>query len=117
MLRARSEFGDRVLIVRFEDLLLATGATMRHVADFLEIDFDPQLLRPTFNRYPVGANSSYDVRSTGVVADPIARHETLLSEDERDRIAGACGEVYQQVLTLSAPAPPAPVATLIESRR
>jgi hypothetical protein len=117
MVRARGEFRDRVLIVRFEDLLLDTGATMRHVAGFLEIDFDPQLLRPTFNRYPVGANSSYDVRSTGIVADPIARHETLLSEDARDRIAGACGALYKQVLKLSAPAPPAPVPTLIESSR
>jgi hypothetical protein len=117
MLRARNQFGDRVLIVRFDDLVLDTGATMRHVANFLEIDFDPQLLRPTFNRNPVGANSSFDVRSTGVVADPIARHETLLSGDERDRIADACGDLYDRVLQRIAPAPPTPVATLLESRR
>jgi hypothetical protein len=117
MLGARSAFPDRALVVRFDDLLLDTSATMRVVADFLEIDFDPQLATPTFNRYPVGANSSYDVRSTGVVADPVARHETLLSEDARDWIGAACRELYERALKLSVPASPAPLPTLLESRR
>jgi len=117
MLGARSAFPDRALVVRFDDLLLDTSGTMRAVADFLEIDFDPQLATPTFNRYPVGANSSYDVCSTGVVADPVARHETLLSEDARDWIAAACGELYERALKLSVPASSPPLPTLLESRR
>ena len=55
MLEAERRYGDRVCIVRFDELVLDTAATMRRLADFLEIEFDPRLTTPTFNGYPVGA--------------------------------------------------------------
>jgi hypothetical protein len=97
MIEADRRFHERVQIVRFEDLLLDTEPTMRHLAGFLGIDFEAELLTPTFNRYPVGANSSYDVRRTGVVTEPAARHEELLSEEQRERIRAECAELHQRV--------------------
>jgi DNA uptake protein ComE-like DNA-binding protein len=73
---------------------------MRRLADFLEIDFDPSLTTPTFNGYPVGPNSSYEVRSTGVVTDPVERYKELLSTEQQDRVREQCEDLYQEALAL-----------------
>jgi hypothetical protein len=36
------------------------------------------LATPTFNGYPVGANSSYEVGTTGVLTDPVERYKEIL---------------------------------------
>ena len=101
MLEADRRYGERVCIVRFDELVLDTAATMGRLADYLGIDFDPLLTTPTFNGYPVGANSSYGTGSTGVVTDPVERHKELLSAEQRELVGGECEELYQEVLGLA----------------
>jgi hypothetical protein len=101
MLRAGSEYGEQARIVRFDELLTDTPATMRGLAEFLEIEFDEVLTTPTFNGYPVGANSSYPVSETGVVTDPLERYRDLLSGDQQALIEGECKELYEQVLAVA----------------
>jgi hypothetical protein len=105
MIDADSRFGDRVCVIRFDELVLETEATMRTLADFLGIDFDPTLTLPTFNGYPVGANSSFDVRDTGVVTDPVDRHKELLSSSQRDLVKSSCEQLYREALPLAARRP------------
>ena len=101
MLEADGRHGERVFIVRFDDLVLDTAQTMRRLAGFLEIEFDPRLTTPTFNGYPVGANSSYKVRATGVVTDPVERHKKLLSAEQRELVSGECEQLYREVVSLA----------------
>jgi Sulfotransferase family len=94
-------YGERVCIVRFDELLLDTPGTMRRLADFLEIDFVPQLTVPTFNGYPVGANSSYKERRTGVVTDPVKRYKKVLTGEQQEFVREECEELYQEALALT----------------
>jgi hypothetical protein len=71
---------------------------MRGLAAFLQIEYDPVLATPTFNGYPVGANSSYEVRTTGVLTDPLERHKELLSDEQRERILGECEALHKEAL-------------------
>jgi hypothetical protein len=103
MVEAKGRYGDQVFILRFDELVRDTEKTMRGLAGFLEIDFDPVLTTPTFNGYPVGANSSYEVRSTGVVSDPVERYKELLSTEQRERILGECEELHEEALGLVGP--------------
>jgi hypothetical protein len=105
MIEAKGRYGDRVLIVRFDDLVRETEKTMRALAKFLGIDYDPVLTTPTFNGYPVGANSSYEVRSTGVVSDPVERYKELLDDKQRERILGECGGLHEEAGRLAEPKP------------
>jgi hypothetical protein len=98
MREASGRHRERVLIVRFEGLVLDTEATMRPVADFLAIDFDPQLTVPTFNRQPIGPNSSYDLSATGLVTDPVERYKEELSEKQQDFVRRECQELYEEAL-------------------
>jgi hypothetical protein len=107
MVSASRRYPEQVCIVRFDELLLDTPTTMRHLADFLGIDFDERLTTPTFNGYPVGANSSYRMRRTGVASDPVERYKELLSDEQQALVRAECNELYEEALALTErPDPP-----------
>jgi hypothetical protein len=101
MLLAKRRYEERVCVVRFEELVLDTPATMRRLAGFLGIDFDARLTVPTFNGYPVGPNSSYETSETGVLADPVERYKELLSDEQQELIRGECEDLYHEALALT----------------
>ncbi|MCS6975620.1 MAG: sulfotransferase [Gemmatales bacterium] len=96
ILSARIRYGNRVLPLRFEELVTTTEATMRRVASFVGIDFHPSLLTPTFNGLPIKADSSYKVPGYGVIKDPVERHRHLLSTAECERITALTGDLYTE---------------------
>ena len=95
MLRNKSLYADKVIIVRFEDLLGDTMRTMRALARELDINFDPILLNPTFNGRPIRANSSFAVETSGVLNEPLQRQKTLTAE-ERALIEQRCRALYDR---------------------
>jgi hypothetical protein len=101
MLEAGRRYGERVCVVRFEELVLDTSAAMRRLAEFLGIDFDPVLTVPTFNGYQVGPNSSYETSQTGVLAEPVERYKELLSDEQQEQIRSECEELYHEALALT----------------
>jgi Sulfotransferase family len=96
ILRNKARYGDRVIIIRFEDLVGNTERTMRSLAGEFEIAWDPILLSPTFNGKPVRANSSFDVASTGLIAGPLKR-EAVIPAQERKLIDEPCLWLYERV--------------------
>lgn len=97
MLRNRRRFGDKVVIIRFEDLVGHAETTMRTLADRLNIDWDPILLIPTFNTEPMHANSSFAVGGPGLIRAPLDR-ASMLSPEEREIIERKCADLYRKVL-------------------
>jgi Sulfotransferase family len=97
MLHNRGRFGDKVIIVRFEDIVGRTEATMRALAEVLGIEWDPILLVPTFNGEPMYANSSFSVETSGVIQAPLER-AAMLSTEERDLIEGQYAELHRQIV-------------------
>jgi hypothetical protein len=97
MIRNKLEFTERVCLLRFEDLVSKTETVMRYLASFLEIDFDPILLTPTFNRTPILANTSFSHEKGQIQAGTLNRHH-LLTAEEIELIGKRSGERYQRVL-------------------
>jgi hypothetical protein len=97
MLRNSAAYGEKVIIVRFEDLVGDTERTMRMLARELGIAYDPILSKPTFNGKSMRANSSFAVENTGLINEPLSREGTLTHE-ERRLIEERCGELYQRCL-------------------
>jgi hypothetical protein len=94
----KKSYGERVCIIKFEDLVGKTEAVMRHLAQFLGIRFDPILLIPTFNKNLIGANTSFEVREPGVMMSTLSRHR-ILSEDQLGIIESMTAEDYRNVLS------------------
>ncbi len=96
MRRNRQLFGDRVILLNFEDLVGRTEETMRGLCRLLGFDFDPILLQPTFNGRPMHANSSFAVNGAGVIATPLER-KNMLSPQDRSLIDTICGKLHESL--------------------
>jgi hypothetical protein len=97
----KKTYGERVCIIRFEDLIGKTEAVMRSLAEFLDIEFDRSLLIPTFNRFPIKANTSFESERHGIMKSTLARHKTLSKEDVKT-IDTLTGNEYEMVLNQAA---------------
>jgi hypothetical protein len=97
MTRNREKFGERVCIIKFEDLVSRTEPVMRHLAYFLDIQFDEILVIPTFNRSPIRANTSFEMKQSGILNSTLTRYKTL-RDDELEIIDKMTKEEYQKVL-------------------
>jgi len=98
MLRNKDRYGDRVCILTFEDLIGKTASVMLYLAGFLEIEFENILLEPTFNKYPIRANTSFEAEKNGIINSTLQRYKTLARE-ELEFIENTTEELYGQVLS------------------
>ena len=96
-IRNKERYGDRVCIIKFEDLVSKTGAVMRYLSEFLGIEFDDILMVPTFNKFPIKAPASFKERNHGMVNSPPSKDRTL-SNPEFDTIERMTRETYPRVL-------------------
>jgi hypothetical protein len=96
-IRNKKQHGDRVFILSYEDLVTDTEAVMRCLAEYLDINFNKLLLIPTFNDFPIKANSSYQVRNYGVINNSIGRYKKVLSGSEIKFIESQAIDLYEEV--------------------
>jgi len=97
MLWNRENYGDRVCLIRFEDLVSKTEAVMRFLAEFLSIEFDDILLAPTFNKFVRKASTSFKVKYQGALNTSLSGDETL-PEHGADTIEKVTSETYSLML-------------------
>ena len=100
MARNKERYGDCVCILTFEDLITKTGSVMEYLAAFLEIKFEDILLEPTFNKYPIRANTSFEAEKNGIIASTLNRYKTL-SKDELEFIENMTQDLYGQIQNLA----------------
>ena len=100
MLQNKDRYGDRVCILTFEDLITRTKSVMRYLAEFLEIKFEDILLEPTFNKYPIRANTSFEAEKNGIIKSTLNRYKTL-AQEELEFIKSKSKDLYGQVLSLA----------------
>jgi hypothetical protein len=98
MFRERERRKDRVIILKFDDLVSNTEATMRLVCRRVGLEYHPSLVSPTFNWEPVGSNSIFGATEPGVVTSAPAQRESLLSDDARDYLTAHCLPLYEKAL-------------------
>ena len=95
ILEHRRRYGDRVRIVSFQSLLEDTPGVMRKLALWLDLEWDPILTRPTFQRLDIRANSSWRVEKSGVLDAPL-RRAAELSDADRQVIDDAAGKLFDE---------------------
>jgi len=100
MLLNKERYGDHVRILTFEDLITKTKAVMRYLAEFLEIKFNNIMLIPTFNKYPIRANTSFEAEQNGIIDSTLNRYKTL-AQGELEFIESMTKELYGEILSLA----------------
>ena len=97
MLWNKEKYGNRVCLIRFEDLLSKTEAVMSYLADFLGIEFDDVLLVPTFNKLPIKVDTSINAEDHDLADKPQSSY-TPSTGDELDDIERITSEQYSLLL-------------------
>jgi hypothetical protein len=97
MIDNKEEYGERVCLLRFEDVIQKTEEVMHYLADFLGIEFDPILLVPSFNKYPIKANTSFKSQPHGIIDGTLKRYKTL-DPDVLRFIKHSTDDLYRKVL-------------------
>jgi hypothetical protein len=95
ILENKRTHGERVHLLRFEDLLGDTERTMRRLAAELGLAWSGTLLAPTFNGSPIRANSSFAVDGFGVLDAPAHRHLEALDPAEQAAIERSVGALHR----------------------
>ncbi len=80
----------------FDDLVLEPEPTMRRVAEFVGIEFDPILLTPSYAGRPVLPNSSFAVSSYGINPE-MAQRKAEIPEAARLAIEEAALPLYERL--------------------
>jgi hypothetical protein len=97
MLWNKQKYGNRVCLIRFEDLLCKTEAVMRYLADFLGIEFNDILLLPTLNKLPIKLRTSLSPAGHDIADSKLTKGRRSSGED-LDTIEGRTREKYSLVL-------------------
>lgn len=89
----RKILGDkRYRVVRFEDLVAEPEPMMRGIAEWLEIDFDDSLLRPTICGRPTGGNSFENKTFSGISGAHSGKWRERITPEEAAVIEFAFGK-------------------------
>jgi hypothetical protein len=83
--------------MRFEDLISKTEPVMQCLSNFLDIEFDKILLKPTFNRSPISANTSFELEKSKIIESTLFRYKTLGS-DQLKIIDSMTSDLYQAIV-------------------
>jgi hypothetical protein len=98
---AKREAPDQVFVTTYERLVAEPETVMRALAEWLEIDWAPSLLDPTFNRRPVPPNSSFDIPAEGIRTESLERWRDELEQAERSPIEERDLPTYDAVRKLA----------------
>jgi hypothetical protein len=105
-IEARERFGDRVVVLTYEQLVHDTEGTMRALAERFMLTWDPILLVPTFNGRPVRANSSDPVQTYGVLKSRAEAWREVLDGEAAARVQERAGDLYERACAQAQPSGP-----------
>jgi Sulfotransferase family len=85
------------LVVIYEDLALDPKMSMEKVCEYLEIDFDPEVvLNPTKVGRSWAGNSAAGVRFSEISTEPVTRWHGELNEDEIGWVERHCSDLMRE---------------------
>jgi hypothetical protein len=100
-IRAAETYGDRTFVCTYEDLVLETEAVMTRLAAAMGIEMSPILLEPTFNGFPIRANSSDQVQRHGVLPERTTAWKEQLDPETIARVEELAGDLYERTREIS----------------
>jgi sulfotransferase family protein len=95
-LEAAARFGDRVVVLTYEQLVDDPETTLSALAQRIGISTTPELLVPTFNGRPIRANSSEAVDRTGILRERGEAYRDLLDRETIAAIERQAGDLYER---------------------
>ena len=96
-IQIRKKFGNRVCLIKFEDLVTHTQSVMQFLSEFLGIPYEDILVEPTFNGVPIQPVSGQKTDNTNAKPHSFTESKTL-AEGRRVLIEKMTAADYQTAL-------------------
>ena len=96
-IQIRKKFGDRVCLIKFEDLVTQTESVMRFLSEFLGIPYEDILLEPTFNGISIQPANGQKTDNSNAKRQGFTESKTL-DEGRRFLIEKMTASDYQTAL-------------------
>lgn len=94
-IKNRKQFGDRYLIVLYEDLILNDEKTLKDICNQINLEFEMGMLVPTFGNKVWGGNSSFGKMPAKVSSQNLEKYKEVLSQEEQDKVNEALLDIYK----------------------
>ena len=98
---AAERYGDRVILLTYEQLVLSTESVMRRVCERIGLTMSPVMLTPTFNGIPIRANTSGTDPRYGVLRERAHAARVSLDAETIARIEELNGDLYARAEQLA----------------
>jgi hypothetical protein len=98
---AKNARPDAVFVLTYETLVREPLDTMRALAGWLGIEWDPILLEPTFNRLPTVPNSSYRMLDAGIRTESLERWREVLPPETVQKVEAETMELDAAVRAIA----------------
>jgi hypothetical protein len=96
-IQIQKKFGDRVCLIKFEDLVAQTDSVMRFLSGFLRIPYEDILLKPTFNGIAIQPVTGQKTGNADARDNNFIAYRTL-DEDKRKLIKEITATDHQTAL-------------------
>jgi hypothetical protein len=96
-IQIRKKFGDRVCLIKFDDLTTRTESVMRFLSEFLAIPYEDILIKPTSNGIAIWPDNGQKTRDDDA-RDNSFTDSNKLDDDKRKLIKETTAADYQTVL-------------------
>lgn len=94
-IKNRKQFGDRYLVVLYEDLILNDEKTLKGICGQINLNFHEGMLVPTFGNEVWGGNSSFGKMPAKVSSQNLEKYKEVLSQGEQDKVDQALLDIYK----------------------
>lgn len=91
----RKQFGNRYLIVLYEDLIVNDKQTLEGICNKINLNFNEGMLVPTFGNKVWGGNSSFGKMPAKVSSQNLEKYKEVLCKEEQDKVDAVLLEIYK----------------------
>ena len=93
----KKKFGDRVCLIKFEDLISHTESVMRYLSELLKISYEEILLTPTFDGIPIQPPNGQNPEKSDAKLQRFSKSR-ILDKNQRVLIEEMTVATYQSAL-------------------
>lgn len=79
----KKKYKDRIIIIKFEDLVKHNEKTIKKLCSLIKISFDLNLLKPTFNGSPILSNSSFKSVQNTINLSPLKKNNFSFNSKDK----------------------------------
>lgn len=98
-MRATEKYGNRAIVLLFEDLVCQTESVMQLICRCTGLSFHPTLLEPTFNGIPIHSCSNYEA-SYQIDQGVVERYRSVLCASDIETIEKGYLQTYEKAASM-----------------